>query len=214
MFRNGKAPNVRDISVGKIYEYLGPEISEGILGFHSFTGCDKTSQFYGKSKTELYKTFSNSHIEDLSAFIHLGQDTNIPSGDVIEGLHRFIIKAYLKQASVRITTIAELRWQMFNKNEKSIENLPPTVETLYCKILRCHYITYILKNSLTSNFYKPDPTLYGWRYSEDKLVPIPSKNKLPAPSNIISLTMCSCKTSNRCKCKKHYLNCTDACRCT
>jgi len=103
---------------------------------------------------------------------------------------------------------------MFNKNEKSIENLPPTVETLYCKILRCHYITYILKNSLTSNFYKPDPTLYGWRYSEDKLVPIPSKNKLPAPSNIISLTMCSCKTSNRCKCKKHYLNCTDACRCT
>ena len=42
-----------------------------------------------------------------------------------------------------------------------------------------------------------------------------SINKLPAPTNMISLTICSCKSacnSNRCRCKK-YLNCSDACRC-
>ena len=48
------------------------------------------------------------------------------------------------------------------------------------------------------------------------MLPVTSINKLPdAPANMISLTICSCKSacnSNRCRCKK-YLNCSDACRC-
>ena len=57
---------------------------------------------------------------------------------------------------------------------------------------------------------KPDPTLYGWYYDEGKLL-----NKLPAPTDMISLTISSCKSacnSNRCWCKKYYLNCSDACK--
>jgi len=34
IFRLGEALNVRDINIGKNYECLGPEITEGILGFH------------------------------------------------------------------------------------------------------------------------------------------------------------------------------------
>ena len=66
-------------------------------------------------------------------------------------------------------------------------------------------------NSLSPCFYKPDPTIYGWRYNNNNAVPIPS------PVDMITLTMCLCKTScstNRCKCKKYFLTCTDACRCT
>ena len=121
----------------------------------------------------------------------------------------------MKQGAIE--TIADLRWKLFSQNQKSIENLPPTEDALYCKILRSHHMTYLLKNSLSPCFYKPDPTLYGWRYYDSKLVPIPSINTLPAPVDMLTLTICSCKSScstNRCKCKKYLLTCTDACRCT
>ena len=63
---------------------------------------------------------------------------------------------------------------------------------------------------------KPNCTLYEWYYDEGKLLPVISINKLPAPTNMTPLTICSCKStcnSNRCRCKKRYLNCSDACKC-
>ena len=49
------------------------------------------------------------------------------------------------------------------------------------------------------------------------MLPVTSINKLPdAPTNMISLTICSCKSacnSNQCWCKKYYLNYSDACKC-
>ncbi len=33
-----------------IYEFLGNEKNQALLFFHAFTGCDTTSQFYGKGK--------------------------------------------------------------------------------------------------------------------------------------------------------------------
>ena len=48
------------------------------------------------------------------------------------------------------------------------------------------------------------------------MVPVTSINKLPASTNMISLTISSFKsacTSNRCRCTKYHLNCSDACKC-
>ena len=107
-----------------------------------------------------------------------------------------------------------MRWKLFSQNQKSIENLPPTKDALHCKILRSHYITYLLKSALLPVVCKPDPTLYEWYYDEGKLLPLTSINYLLLP--IWYLTICSCKSacnSNRCRCKKYYLHCSDACKC-
>ena len=83
-FWTGKAPNIRDIDICKIYESLGPKHADAILAFHTFTGCDQTVRFYGKSETEFYKTFKNANIECLTPFINLGQDISMPSDDTVK----------------------------------------------------------------------------------------------------------------------------------
>ena len=79
------------------------------------------------------------------------------------------------------------------KTKKSIENLPPTKDVLHCKILRSHHITYLFKSTQLPVVYIPNATLYGWYYDKGKLLPVTWINKLPASTNMISLTICSCK---------------------
>ena len=49
LFRTGKASNNRDIDIGAAYEALGEEKASALIDFHSFTCCDVTSKFFGKS---------------------------------------------------------------------------------------------------------------------------------------------------------------------
>ena len=109
-----------------------------------------------------------------------------------------------------------MRWKFFSQSQNSIEYLTPTKDALHYKVLQSHYIANLLKSVLLPVVCKRDPTLYGWYYDEGKLLPVTSVNELPAPTNMISLTVCSCTSrcnSNRCWCKKYYLNCSDACKC-
>ena len=61
----------------------------------------------------------------------------------------------------------------------------------------------------------PPPEGFGWERIEDSLQPIMNDN-LPAPIALIELSMCGCKTvctTNRFKCRKNGLPCTDMCKC-
>ena len=192
VFWTGNAPDIRDIDIGKICNFLSAKHTEAILGLHSFTRCDQTAQFYSKSKNYFYKTFKSASLEVLDSLGYLGTDTSEPSQVTVQGLDQFVIDTYSKKSNV--TSLSELRWKLFSQNQKSIENLPPTKDALHCKILRSHYITYLLKSAPSPVVCKPDPTLYGWYYDKGKLLPVTSINKLPAPTNTISLTICSCKS--------------------
>ena len=139
VIRTGNAPDIRDIDFGKVYNSLSAKRSEGILGWHSFTGCDQTARFYGKLKNHFNKTFKSASLEVLESLGYLGTDTSEPSQVTAQGLHQFVINTYSKNSNV--TSLSELRWKLFSQNQKSIENLPPTKNALHCKILRSHYIT-------------------------------------------------------------------------
>ena len=74
---------------------------------------------------------------------------------------------------------------------------------------------YVLKHTLDAHPFYSDPASFGWVLSEGTLAPIATED-LPAPSKMIELTVCSCSTNcltNRCRCKKYNLVCTDICRC-
>ena len=138
VFQTGNAPDIRDIDIGKVCNSLSAKRTEAILGWHSFTVCDPTAQFYCKSKDDFCKTFRSAP-EVLESLGYLGTNMSEPSKVTIQGLHQFIIDAYSKSSNV--TLLFKLRWKLFSQNQKSIENLPPTKNALHCKILRSHYIT-------------------------------------------------------------------------
>ena len=58
-----------------------------------------------------------------------------------------------------------------------------------------------------------DPTNFGWMQKDDKLIPVLAE-KPPAPSSLLELIRCNCKTdcnTRRCRCRKHGLECTPMC---
>ena len=129
---------------------------------------------------------------------------------------KFILQLYCKSQPDVVTDIPLLRYHLFSKYQKSAEELPPTKGALYQRMLRCHYVTYILKKALEPILCLPEPTQYGWSISSDGKLMANTTDNVPAPASLIELTMCSCTTNcstNRCKCRKHNLVCTDVCKC-
>ena len=78
------------------------------------------------------------------------------------------------------------------------------------RISRANYPALILKKCTSSIQNLPDPSGYGWELDNGSLVPIMTDDP-PAPTGLIELSVCSCKTgcsSGRCTSKKNNLLCT------
>ena len=161
--------------------------------FTPFTGYDQTAQFYGKSKNFFYKTFISATPEVLESLGFLGTDMSEPSQVTVQGLHQFDIDTYSKNSSV--TLLSELRWKLFSQTQKVLKIYPQLKTTCTAKILRSHYLTYLQIRDLLPVVCKPNPTFYERYYDEGKLLPVTSINKLPATTNMMSLTICSCKSA-------------------
>jgi hypothetical protein len=103
-------------------------MAQHLLTFHSVTGCDTTSFFYGISKKKEYKVYE--------------QDTNLLEGigeaeltdEKIKLAEVFICKFYNQVTD----TSDEARDLMFGKS-KSPESLPPTSDALKLHIERAHF---------------------------------------------------------------------------
>ena len=74
----------------------------------------------------------------------------------------------------------------------------------------------MLKRSHLSLQNLPSSEHFGWQKIDGELVPI-MIGCLLAPMAFIELSVCGCKSNcktNRYKCKKNNLTCTDMCKCT
>ena len=110
-----------------------------------------------------------------------------------------------------VDTIADLRWLLFSKFSYKVLKLPPTMSALKYRLFRAH-----LKS--LHRLFKIYQTRadFGWELDSGSLVPIMTDD-LPAPTGLIELSMCSCKTgcsSGRYTCKKNKLLCTEMCKCS
>ena len=84
----------------------------------------------------------------------------------------------------------------------------------YCG-LRCNFICTRDKSYTTAEPILPDITKNGWAYEGDLLVAV-SSTQPPAPTSVIQLRRCSCKTgckTRRCSCLQNELQCTSLCKC-
>ena len=90
------------------------------------------------------------------------------------------------------------------------------MSALKYRIFRAHYAALILKKCTSSIQNLTELSGFGWELDNGNLVSIMTDD-FPAPTALIELSMCSCKTgcsSGRCTCKKNNLLCTEMCKCS
>ena len=107
-FRKGRGSSERDIDIGATYEALAEHRCKALLGFHSFTGCDQTAKFYGKSKLGCWKTFFHSPPEVLVVFSQLGGEPDEFLPCALDGLSLFILDLYCKSRPKHVTDMPSL----------------------------------------------------------------------------------------------------------
>ena len=116
IYRTGSGNDQHDIKIRKMYESIGPLHAKVILGLHVFTGCDQIGRFYGKSKLECFRIFTDCQREKLDDFIALGSTESIDSLDnFIEILQEFVLDLYCRHRPDTVKDIATLRYYLFSK---------------------------------------------------------------------------------------------------
>ena len=115
-FRTGIGNDQSNIEIRKMYESIGPLYANAILGFLVFTGFDQIGRFYGKSKLECFRIFTDCQREKLDDFIALGSTESIDSLDnFIEILQEFVLDLYCRHRPDTVKDIATLRYYLFSK---------------------------------------------------------------------------------------------------
>jgi len=114
----GMGKYLQNINVNAICASLGPETSRSLPIFHSFTGCDTNSCFFGKGKNsawEAWKLYPNV----TDAFLYL-QDHPYHQIDKDDSnfkmLERFTVVLYNKTSNA--FTVNEARKEMFTKKNR------------------------------------------------------------------------------------------------
>ena len=127
----GTGKNFKYNSINAIHPSLGTEKSKALPFFHAFTGSDTTSQFHGKGKKSAWD--ARKAYEDITrTFTCIAEQPFQPltiESELFEKLERFTCVLYDKSSTV--TNVNELRQEMFSRQSKMIENIPPTQVNLF-----------------------------------------------------------------------------------
>ena len=106
-FHTGKDDKERTIDVGAVQQELGDELTNAIIGFHCFTGCDSVSSFYGKGKQKTFKLLKKN-LPHADSFKELGT-TDTVSQQMASGLESFVCLLYGQK---EVGSVNEVRHQM------------------------------------------------------------------------------------------------------
>ncbi len=211
--RYGSGGNIRNIPVHTIATELGG-MSEGLLFFHAFTGCDTVSSFHGIGKKTAWNIWQK-HPEFNTVFEHLSYCPNDVSTHDLTLLERFTTLLYNR--SSQLSSVNTARLQLFSQKNRQIENIPPTQSSLLQHAKRAAYQSgHIWGQASTWNPSIPSPKDWGWLQQDDRW--IPHWTALPEAAKACrELIKCGCKSANpcrgNCKCRKSNLQCTALCSC-
>ena len=206
----GTNKNRRVVDIGAIYSALGDKKASALPAFHVLSGCNQTGSLCSKSKLSWWNALHKADDEIIEALGRLGNETTVMDSD-LKVLERFICLLY--SSDTTISSVGEMRWHLFRKCQYTDQKLPPTVAALLQKIRRANYVSHIWNQCGIPRPSVPDPTSHGWYLEDNRLISVPTLLK-PAPQAVLELVRCRCKThcvTQNCSCKKHNLNCTDAC---
>ena len=120
------------VALGTISRSLGEEKSLAMPYFHSFTGCETTSSFFRKGKKITAWKAWKSYPDVTTAFVTFALDPFLDfnrQSQIFGLLQRFTVVLYSKGSTLK--HIDELRKEHFCRDNKLMENLPPTTDALF-----------------------------------------------------------------------------------
>ena len=122
----GMGRNFRFISVNSICAVLGEPRSTSLPVFHALTGCDTTSCFFGKGKKSAWQAWEifpevTPTFEMLvkTPFMQLTTDSPL-----FKQIERYTVILYDKLSP--LSDINLTRMELFCKNSRAMDKLPPT----------------------------------------------------------------------------------------
>ena len=123
----GTGKHFRFIPAHEIAHSLGPQRSQALSMFHSFTGCDTVSGFATVGKKKAWETWKA--FDDVTqALIALSESpAEIPDG-VMTTLERFTILLYDRTSQLQ--SLNEARKHLFTTKSRTMESIPPTKAAL------------------------------------------------------------------------------------
>ena len=95
-----------------MYEQLGAEKANALIGFHFFSGCDAVEKFTRKFKDARTKSFLNSDLDVFKAFPLLLKHVNT---EIMHNLKAFTPKVY-SQKTLKSSKLTELCWDICLNN--------------------------------------------------------------------------------------------------
>lgn len=204
----GKGDNKVYIPIHHLYRKMGEVYCKSILKCHIGTGCDYLSKIGTK-----YSALKAKPEEILNKF---GEFAELTHEQMVEA-ESYLVKVYNSCNNDKSITFDELRLKSYKKGTSSIQ-LPPTSFSInQGHIPRWWFLYKRCSNLLDQAFDHLNPIDYGWYICDGELLPVKHLNLIPDEL----CNACSCKNlhnvngckSNRCKCKKNNMKCTDFCNC-
>ncbi|KAK3923417.1 Envelopment polyprotein [Frankliniella fusca] len=206
----GTGNNQKFIAVHNVSASLGPAMSRALPVFHALTGCDQISSFRGRSKNSAFEAWM-SFPEVTNAFLAIAGGYWEEAMPLIE---KFVIALYDRSCSC--TTVNECRRYLITKRDRQAENIPPSRGALEKHVQRSKYIGgCVWGQALELIQTLPSPSQSGWSHTSSGWKPVWT-DLPPASKACRALIRCSCKKgcTNRCKCIKEGLGCSESCFCS
>ena len=143
LFINLFIPSVsRYIPVHEIAQSIGNARALALPAFHAFTGCDVTASFFGRGKKAAWSVWMS--FPEMNVPLMLISQPN-PSMQMISPhiptIHCFVNRLYGVDDD-KLSSVDGARLFILLHRGKDFENMPPSSDALYQKILRVTYQVY------------------------------------------------------------------------
>ena len=107
-----------------LWAALGPDRAKALLGLHAFSGADNNGRLARLGKPTWFQLFMEAEDDVTEALCTLCDDADM-SEDLQLTLAQFVCTAYSPKG--HLSSIPELRWQLFCKFMAESEKLPPNL---------------------------------------------------------------------------------------
>ena len=157
------------LHINSIFHFLGESKSLALPVFHSFTGCDTTSVFFGKGKKMAWETWK-CYPDVKEAFTHIALNPYIQLDNAswyFQMLEHFAIVLYNK--TNELENIDEARMELFCRGNKTMEKIPPTKAALLQHSKRAAYQAGVWTTSQLTKQDRPSPEGWGWSWDDEIL---------------------------------------------
>ena len=163
----GTGKNFTYLHINAVHDNLGREKSFALPVFHSFTGCDTTSAFFGIGKKSAWEAWNcYPCVINAFTFMALCPNTEVDAGaQHFQLLEHLTIILYNKTSDLEY--VNEAKKELFYQKGKSMDRLPPTQDALLQHTKRVAYQTGIWCTSNLIQQCVPSPEGWGWSLDKD-----------------------------------------------